>query len=128
MWRVYGYDVLFLALFLSFWHVAWPDFSAYSSNVQSISVSKDDMLAVAMLGLYGPRISIFIAIARHNRMPQTAEWLVTIIGLSFMILMWLFGDYLFVPYAGLHGYKFCSFDGQNYNFAKQAVACQAATH
>jgi hypothetical protein len=128
IWQLYGYDVLCLAVFAGLWFAFAPDFKAFSSNASMISVSKYDFCVLGIVGIYAVRISSFITIAQHNKPPHTAEWLVTIIGLCFAVFMWLFGGFMIEPYAGLHGYKFCSFDGQIYNFAKQALLCPAASH
>ena len=81
---------------------------------------------ISALGLYGVRISSWIAIARRNRMPQTAEWLATIIPFAVMIACFLFSGPLVKGYAASHGYRFCDryHDRETIlTFAKPQASC-----
>ena len=87
--------------------------------------------AVAMigwLGLYGVRLSSWIAILRRNRMPQTAEWLATIMPFTVMIACFLFSGQLVHAYAASRGYRFCDryHDRETLlTFAKPQASCPA---
>ena len=115
------------ALFLIF--AAWLGLSSLREIHLGRATAKCSAHAFALigaLGLYGVRISSWIAIARRNRMPQTAEWLATIIPFAVMIACFLFSGQLVQSYAASHGYRFCDryHDRETIlTFAKPQASC-----
>jgi uncharacterized membrane protein len=125
MWQSYLFDGFFLLLcgFLVF--AFGPDFAAYNSHARQIAASAHDITILGVIGIYAVRISTFVAIARRNRQPQVLEWWITIIGLSFTALMFLFGGFMEVPYAAANGYEFCSASNGTDIFVKRPFPCPA---
>lgn len=99
---------LFLLLELASLYVwVFPDLRRLDGNVSPVMVKPTSMSMMFSLGLYGIRISFFIAALRRNRMPQTAEWIVSILSICFLFLGILFGGSLLGRYAHARGYHFC---------------------
>lgn len=123
-----AYFLDFLALcFLTFViFVSVPElekFSSVSAHIQSEPIA---IGMIGALGLYGTRISMYIAIIRKNKAPQVLEWWATLIGLSFAVALFLFSGYFLQFYGSLHGYRICRIDNQKlalYDFGKTGVPC-----
>lgn len=119
----FKYDAFCLLIFGFVGFAFGPDFLEISSNKPQISVSAHDIRVLGVLGIYAPRISSFVAIARHNRQPQLIEWWITIIGLSFTVIMLVFGGFFELPYVSAHGYKYCFFSNDAGVYVKTSLPC-----
>ncbi len=86
--------------------ITWPELISFVRRSDQVIADPDGIAVIGLLGLYGARISMFVAVIRKNRMPQTIEWWCTLIGLA-MLIAWPLDGTLLRLYASLHGYEFC---------------------
>ena len=103
---LYLFD-LFALLFVA---ATWAGLDSLSQINHSLPVAESSTHAFAMIaiwGVYGVRISAWIAILRRNRMPQVAEWLVSLVAFTLMVLCIVFSGALVKGYAAARGYHFC---------------------
>ncbi len=125
---LYIFELVALVLIFSAW-LGVQELGQISGGRPTATSSAGAVAMIGWLGLYGIRISSWIAIARRNRMPQTLEWLATIVPFALMILCFVFSGPLVRAYASGHGYRFCGryHDRETVlTFAKPGVACPAA--
>jgi hypothetical protein len=102
---LYLYDLLMLPfLFISI--LVIKDLSAFDGRAAN-EVSAHSFALLGTVGLYGLRVATWICIARHNRMPQTAEWTVTLAGLAVLVGCIVLSPQLTETYAGSRGYRLC---------------------
>ena len=100
-------DFIALLILAFFYFVSLPDLERFNGTSAAVEVNTGSVSAVFAFGLYGARISLLIAALRRNRMPQTAEWLVTLIGLALIFFGIVFGGDVLDLYAHARGYDFC---------------------
>jgi hypothetical protein len=124
-WPLYFFDLLAIgAVALIVW--LFRGLAPFSAGADQVSVFWCTISVVGGLGLYGVRIATYVAIARHCRMPQVAEWWITLAGFAFMAVFFAGGGFMLQGYATLHGYKYCYADAPrnpNYVFTKRALPC-----
>jgi hypothetical protein len=123
-WPLYFFDLLGICAIVGAVS-ACKDLSLFSKGAPSVTVFADDMTLIGCVGIYGFRIAQYIAIARQGRMPQIAEWCVTLAGLGLLLVSYVFAGALLDGYAGLHGYKYCSAN-PDYSFVKSDLDCPIA--
>lgn len=108
-------------------YLVWLDMRQFNGANRTNEVSAHSFALMGVVGIYGLRISTWIAILRKNRMPQTLEWLATLIGLGVVIFCIIFSAQLTEAYAGAHGYRLCGPIAYHREvtlmFAKRGVAC-----
>ena len=83
---------------------------------------------IGSIGIYGVRLSVWIAIIRRNRMPQTLEWLVCLVPLAATIICFVFSGPMVRAYAAGQGYHRCADrhdHGTLYVYAAPTTACPA---
>jgi len=126
MWQLYLYDVIFIVLLAGVYFMVGTDFRGFVTGANTVEASGSDFRMFAVEFIYAPRISSFIAIARHNRQPQVAEWWVTIIALGLAVFLVVFGGFFEAPFAASYGYRACGKDGSLTVFTRQTLPCAAA--
>lgn len=110
--------------------VSMPDLEQFSSGVQSFTAQPIAIGMFGALGLYGTRISMYIAIARNNKAPQILEWWSTLIGLSLAVICLFVSGYLLEAFGSLHGYRICHISHDKlttYQFVLKTAPCTAAS-
>jgi hypothetical protein len=108
----------------------WNDLQQFSSDLTVVAVSKFDFGIIGGIGLYGFRLATYVAMIRHNRMPQIIEWYVCLIGLAVACLCFLSTGFLVVSYASARGFEFCYDEGHRsglYIFTEKSLACPPRT-
>jgi hypothetical protein len=126
----YAFDLFFL-LFLWLSISGWRDLQAFSSHAAVVSVSASTFVFFGALGVYGVRVASYIDMIRRSRMPQTLEWLVTIIPLALALPCFVASGHLVRLDARLHGYRFCYRDTERsstYTFAATNAPCPVLPH
>ncbi|HTH98434.1 MAG TPA: hypothetical protein VL574_13535 [Stellaceae bacterium] len=105
-WILYIADIYFvIVLVINFFLLkALGDFSVNQDQVRMVP---GIFSFVGALGIYGFRISTYIAIARKFQMPQRAEWFSLLGGLAFMTFFFVFGGWMMEAWVSHHGYKYC---------------------
>ncbi len=103
----YMYDLLSL-LFVGAAVPGCSDLSGIRRRSPLVTLSPRDFILIGSLGLYGVRLSMWIAILRKNRIPQTAEWLAAILPLVGTLICLIFSGQMVRAYAGDHGYYRCA--------------------
>ena len=124
-WLAYFLNVL-AVLFLAVVFVGVPDLRQFSSGLERLRCQPIAIGMIGALGLYGTRISMYIAIIRQNRAPQVAEWWCTLIGLGLAVVCLFFSGYLLQAFGSLHGYRLCHIGHDRvavYDFARFGSAC-----
>jgi hypothetical protein len=122
---LYVFELFALLLIFSAW-LGLSDLRQINAGGPTATSPSNAIAMIGWLGLYGVRLSSWIAIARRNRMPQAAEWLATIVPFTVMILCFLFSGQLVQAYAAGHGYRACgSYHDREtiLTFAKPQTAC-----
>ena len=125
----YLFDVLML-LFLFVAYLGYRDLRAFGEALPIVTVPGSTFVFFGALGIYGIRAAMYVAMIRHNRAPQTIEWLVFLIPIAFSIACFVASGPLLRAYAGFHGYEFCSAHGARatmYTFSRQKENCPAAS-
>ena len=121
----YMYDVLSL-LFLLAAILGYSDLAGFRHRLPLVRSSPRDFIMIGSLGLYGVRLSMWIAILRKNRMPQIAEWLAAILPLAAAVICLVFSGPMVRAYAAGHGYHRCADQhdgGTLYVYAAPSAAC-----
>ena len=105
-WTGFMFELILLLNIMVLWLIALPHLQTFSYGSGQAEAEPSDIAMVGFLGLYGFRISTFVAMIRRNRRPQVIEWWCTLIGLA-MLIAWPLDGTLLRLYASLHGYEFC---------------------
>lgn len=103
----YFFDVFALIILLLVVYDSIPQLRQFSHGAATVTARPSAISLIGALGLYGVRISTYIAIARRNRIPQVAEWWATLIGLGLVFFCMMFSGTILDAYAHLHGYQLC---------------------
>lgn len=105
-WQAYFFDLLFLiALYLCY--DSYKALITFRDNQAIVVIFPGTISLFAGLGVYGVRIAMYVAMIRHNRMPQTIEWLAVLIGISSSIIFMFFGGTFLDLWGETHGYRRC---------------------
>ena len=126
---LYVFEAFLLVLLFSAW-LGLQDLNEINGGRSTAESPANAFAMIGCLGLYGIRISSWIAIVRRNRMPQTLEWMATIVAFALMILCFVFSGPLVRAYAAGHGYRFCGRYQERetmLTFARPGVGCPAAS-
>ena len=118
-------ELVLLAL-IAVAYLGYSDLSPLRTGSPTATVERDDFALIGGLGLYAIRLSSFIAMLRSYRMPQTAEWLVFIIGTTARVICFAFSGTFVQSYANAHNYRLCYRQhdrATTYTFAKDHDAC-----
>ena len=84
---------------------------------------------LGFIGFYGLRVAMFIALARHLRMPQPIEWIVAVIPATIAVVCIFLSGPIERAFAASEGYTFCRRDdstsarSSSYVFARRSTAC-----
>lgn len=105
----YGGFIFELILAGAIWAIVLDlgDLLDFVSGQPVVTVSPRTFQLLGLIGPYGIRIAMYIAIIRRNRAPQVLEWIVTLIGLGFSVVFFALGGFMLTWYAELHGYDRC---------------------
>ena len=103
---IYLFELVGLLFLFSAW-LGLDELKEINKGFPIANASASAIALIGVTGLYGIRVASWIAIFRHNRMPQTAEWLVCLIPLTAMIIAMVFSGPLVKVYASTRGYTFC---------------------
>ena len=124
------YDLLGVAMaFALRW--GWEDLAPIRAHQATATVSLTEVALIGFCGFYGMRIAMFIALFRGLRMPQVAEWLVTIIPATIAFACIFLGGPIERAYAAAEGYRYChrTWDegtrSSLYVFALRSTPCSA---
>ena len=124
-WGGYFFDFLFL-LFLWASYDSVRNLHGFSTGAPTVSVPGSAFVFLGALGIYGVRLAMYVAILRHNRAPQTLEWLVTNVPFVLAIPCFVASSRLVKLDAELHHYRFCYRETQRaprYVFAAPSNTC-----
>lgn len=129
MWTGYIFDLLALVALWSVIARSIPELRRFASGATHVVADPAAIAMIGFLGLYGVRISTYVAMIRHNRAPQIIEWWCMLAGLAIPLTFWLLDDTLLKSYAALHGYHFCQKTGggsvADFLFAYHGRSCAA---
>ncbi len=123
-------ELVLLAL-IAIAYFGYDDLSPLRNAVSIATVERNDFALIGGLGLYAIRLSSFVAMFRHYRMPQTPEWLVFIAVTAAMVVCFVFSGTLVDSYARAHDYRFCYSQhdrATTYTFAHAVTACPSLPH
>jgi hypothetical protein len=114
-------------LVLSLWGIVvdLDDLAGFAAHLPVVVTSPSVFYLLSGVGVYGVRVSMYIAIIRRNRSPQPAEWVVTLLGLGLAFFFMLFGGSVLNGWAALHGYDRCLSRGADAVFVPYGASCPA---
>lgn len=123
---------LFLAGMIFTFHEGWQNLALFVNHQPVVTTELFDVAFVGFIGFYGLRLAIFIAFVRRFRMPQIAEWIVTIVPASIALVCIVLGSPIERIYAASLGYTNCGSVRDRearssfYVFALDATGCANA--
>ena len=123
----YAFDLLALFFVLGTF-LGLDDLKSINQGASVAVVPANAFALVGVLGLYGIRLSMWVAILRRNRMPQTLEWVVCLAPLAATLTCFAASGLMVQAYAEQHHYRRCADQrdhGSNYVFAAPQAACPA---
>ena len=123
----YAFDLLALFFVLAAF-LGLDDLKSINNGAPVAVVPANAFALMGVLGLYGIRLSMWVAILRRNRMPQTLEWLVCLAPLAVTLICFIASGLMVRAYAAQHHYRRCADQrdhGTNYVFAAPKAVCPA---
>ena len=124
----YLFDIVAILLFFGA-YLGFQDIHDFDTRAKAVSVPANAFALIGCVGIYGIRIATWIAILRRNRMPQTVEWLVSLLPLGATLLCFVFSGTMVRAYATSHHYHACGEQqdhGTLYVYAAPSSACPSS--
>ena len=109
--RPYFFELFLVVFLFAFW-LGYSDLAAIRRHDAIATAGPSDFILMATPGIYGIRVSMFIAMARRYRMPQVLEWLAFIVPMAVFVVCAAASGHFAKAYAGAHGYRFCGGQGE----------------